>query len=1177
MKEQAVNTFKGGLVMDLNPMAGDGTTLSNALNATLITNNGNELMLQNDMGNGRINKVRLDEGYIPVGIKEHGGIIYIASYNPENKKGQIGSFPYPKVEWDNSDFIDDDLDYSTPLNYIYGDEDSIIESQSICTNNTIYFNEIIHDSQKVKLFITKNEDNEQIQAKFKQGDSFSLIFDHETSEYLKADNIEATIVSKTASDYVTLHTISKEELEKGEPISVIYNHPYSGTLFLQISLNVPDTFDISYTYNNGKFIVYPYAYNSENPEIYTTIVDVMPLNDNKHISNFDCGLPISLGSGEFYLYPVTQDKGYLNYLKQKIYLNRNKENNIFKYTFNNEFLNLYWDIYTDKSEYQGGEGVSYRFTYNFYDLETASSVKSLQALQKLSPIQQVVKDGYAAVSGVRNLKCSLPSDTIYVLLITVAKKSQDTYSDDMPCFGGFIYGTPRYNEFFESEDNFNEIEEETHERHYSFNRQLLELNRTSFKNRHYLYNPEDQKNYWEDAQGIVLFSDNPIAPSAFPIAYSTEIGVSMSITEEPVIVAPSQNTNFIYDSDQFSVDSSKFSIDLRNAEVNDVPSKNENTRIITSLEQNIYKELEKEKDHITFYRYISSESSDGQAQQTRTFKQLMPVFNPSMSNYEELFGFDYTDATVTGVFASKNYLNKTETRSLSVGTDPGGLGSAFDDNSQGNSSPGIIKQFLLLHSKEYRGQDVPSIFDIFSGSVKTGDHQDDASLRIENGNYMPYHVFGGLDPDCAFKEFDGNSKYIIPTCLTYTNQPLLLPLPSSTIGLYYNSGYQESYGTERTKYPKNTFRTANNLHNRGQDLLIPAFKKLFCLLSQLFTLQTQETYTYVVGPSEVTVNYNIQDNSYVKYTAQIEDIFIDENIQTNLNNTREYLEEANLIVVPQNYIGRLKLQKSQNNYFFYGREINMDSELYNNVLSQYITAYDESTVIDNSSGYSSNDIYYLDAYKIYITHPTDAFINSFDYEGAHQRISNNSYYPMDNPYNGVQVIDGDYNKIWKDLDIYYNPTYNCYQYDLSKENFVSMLTKATRNSNSYLLDWAGNAWIIPSLASSFMTIEEAKSTPGSTIGTYLNNYIVLRNLNTVSSTWVEGTDKPGPSFAKIDLGFRGCLHDYSYGSLNQNTFLNKITSKIQEIINLYNHNKVAVNGGYEAPISESEPTEEVHT
>jgi len=35
---------------------------------------------------------------------------------------------------------------------------------------------------------------------------------------------------------------------------------------------------MSYTYNNGKFTVYPYAYNSENPEIYTTITDAIPVN-----------------------------------------------------------------------------------------------------------------------------------------------------------------------------------------------------------------------------------------------------------------------------------------------------------------------------------------------------------------------------------------------------------------------------------------------------------------------------------------------------------------------------------------------------------------------------------------------------------------------------------------------------------------------------------------------------------------------------------------------------------------------------------------------------------------------------------------------------------------------------------------------------------------------------------
>ena len=248
MKEQAVNTFKGGLMMDVNPMSGDGTTLSNALNATLITNNGNELMLQNDMGNGRINKVRLDEGYIPVGIKEHGGIIYIASYNPESKKGQIGSFPYPKVEWDSNEFLDIEREENRVLSLIYGDDDNSINSKYSCNENqSVTFNEIINSSQKVKLFITVNDNGEEVQAKFKQGDYFSLTFDSETSKYLMADNIEASIVSKTASDYVVLYAINKEELSAdGTTISATYNYPYSGTLFLQISLNVPDTFDISY-------------------------------------------------------------------------------------------------------------------------------------------------------------------------------------------------------------------------------------------------------------------------------------------------------------------------------------------------------------------------------------------------------------------------------------------------------------------------------------------------------------------------------------------------------------------------------------------------------------------------------------------------------------------------------------------------------------------------------------------------------------------------------------------------------------------------------------------------------------------------------------------------------------------------------------------------------------------
>ena len=90
------NTFSGGLVMDLSPDNTPNEVLTSALNATLVTFNGNEMSLQNDMGNGRVETARLPDGYIPVGTCEFGDIIYIVSYNPLTNKSQIGCFPSPE-------------------------------------------------------------------------------------------------------------------------------------------------------------------------------------------------------------------------------------------------------------------------------------------------------------------------------------------------------------------------------------------------------------------------------------------------------------------------------------------------------------------------------------------------------------------------------------------------------------------------------------------------------------------------------------------------------------------------------------------------------------------------------------------------------------------------------------------------------------------------------------------------------------------------------------------------------------------------------------------------------------------------------------------------------------------------------------------------------------------------
>ena len=95
MVQESTNTFDGGLISDLSSLTTPQNVLTDALNATLLTFNGNELVLQNDMGNTKIEGAKLSDGFVPIGIKEYGGILYIVSYNELTKETEIGSFPSP--------------------------------------------------------------------------------------------------------------------------------------------------------------------------------------------------------------------------------------------------------------------------------------------------------------------------------------------------------------------------------------------------------------------------------------------------------------------------------------------------------------------------------------------------------------------------------------------------------------------------------------------------------------------------------------------------------------------------------------------------------------------------------------------------------------------------------------------------------------------------------------------------------------------------------------------------------------------------------------------------------------------------------------------------------------------------------------------------------------------------
>ena len=137
---KATNRFTKGLVMDFSPENTKNELLTHALNATLLTFNGNELSLQNDMGNGRVETAYLPQGYVPVGTCEYGGIIYIVSYNPLEDKSQIGCFPSPErnISSDELGIQNKKIERSHFQKFIGSGEDAYVDPSGEILQSTQY-------------------------------------------------------------------------------------------------------------------------------------------------------------------------------------------------------------------------------------------------------------------------------------------------------------------------------------------------------------------------------------------------------------------------------------------------------------------------------------------------------------------------------------------------------------------------------------------------------------------------------------------------------------------------------------------------------------------------------------------------------------------------------------------------------------------------------------------------------------------------------------------------------------------------------------------------------------------------------------------------------------------------------------------------------------------------------
>ena len=288
IREQTVNTFENGIIMDLEPLKVPKSSLTNALNATLLTFNDNENSLQCDMGNGRVETAYLPSGYVPIGTTSLGGIIYIVSYNPIDKKCQIGSFPSPErnitsnklresgLSLYNGLFVSDNGDIIRTLykgllcNFTLNPGDKFLVQGSYKEKAEGDEDEYKHISYYVDKQSNINE--EWLTLELATLDSNGrLIYLKDLNKYDHPSNDRQYILKVKKDNSINTPTQNVDDYRYiiGADYN-IFNTKISGQLYLVAQLNVPDSFNVTYN------IIDKVTYNEKDYYVTEIICTILP-------------------------------------------------------------------------------------------------------------------------------------------------------------------------------------------------------------------------------------------------------------------------------------------------------------------------------------------------------------------------------------------------------------------------------------------------------------------------------------------------------------------------------------------------------------------------------------------------------------------------------------------------------------------------------------------------------------------------------------------------------------------------------------------------------------------------------------------------------------------------------------------------------------------------------------
>lgn len=496
-RSETVNTFNEGLIMDLNPIVTPNNVVSNALNATLVTMNGNENALQNDMGNGRVETAYLPEGYIPLGTAQLGGIIYIVSYNPLIDKCQIGSFPSPERN-------------------VTTDKFSAIKDRSISNNdfvnskgdiiNTVVRLELmdkpLSPGDKYIIYSDKIKDNKDTLSDYADGNN--TIGNNPKAVTIHVVSIEddgkIVYLDDTLKWYGEYYIKELEQLtqEKSNAdidkyrtlVSTTYNtfrSKVSGKLALLFQLEVIDTFSVSWdaqtnSSSSKNATIYFYInYTSRHPNINPAFIYVnnsdnsyeLPIPEGRTNDGEDESIQVEIGNVEYtddsnsvitYHVVPAMSFGKMKWLQQDITINLSElgsgriELDEWRYYKQENNIILNWGLLAYPEKNKKIEGVV--FTFIPFD----NIPDNLSNNQDLSKSQFVTIDFIRQGSYSGNFQevidlaenqnsTTLYNNYLYLVQIKVKYTGKDIY------YYRWMYTTGQWNDKYieDAERDFNEL------------------------------------------------------------------------------------------------------------------------------------------------------------------------------------------------------------------------------------------------------------------------------------------------------------------------------------------------------------------------------------------------------------------------------------------------------------------------------------------------------------------------------------------------------------------------------------------------------------------------------------------------------------------------------------------------------------------------------------------------